>query len=234
MKRYIILLFIFFQTTSCRDSKWELKLGKGIDENTTTINEDVIYFDDENNGIIGGQISKNANKRPSLNDKEDVPILFITSDAGSHWKEIHFDSTINKPIKHVYLHLDTLICQIDSLYLFSSNKGSNFITYKGINEYKFITKKYFNKENTSYGGGIEYEGKTYKVIERLRNNLVTIIKCFDDDDTLIDFYFVSNDHENSWKLVSNEYGSNIKLFLIGDKYLYRYHYPLGLERMTLK
>ncbi len=234
MKRYIISIFIFFQITSCSDSKWELKSGKGIDDNTTTINDNVIYFDDENNGIIGGQTSIHVNRRPTLKDTEDVPILFITSDAGSHWKEIRFDSTINKPIKQVYLHLDTLTCQTDSLYLFSSNKGSSFITYKGINEYKFITKKYFNIENTTYdGGNIEYKGITYTVEERLRNNLVTVIKCYGHE-TLTNYYFVSNDHENSWTLISKEFGSNIKLFLIADKYLYRYHYPLGLERMPLK
>jgi len=51
---------------------------------------------------------------------------------------------------------------------------------------------------------------------------------------MTDHYFVSFDNGGNWNFLQKDFGDNRQKFLLKDKYLYRYHFPFGLQRLKLK
>ena len=205
---------------SCNDSKWETIDGSGIGEEPKDI-EQAIYFEDERNGLVGGYI---------FSDHDiPIPVAYITADGGKKWKELRFDSLKNARVRDVYLHDDSLVCKTDSTKLISLDRGKSFTAYKdSLKIYSHI-----RQIKRSASQWFEYKGRKYLISDRYDNRLASVIIC-SDNKTLNDFYFVSFDKGKNWSFVQKELGDDRAKYLLGDKYLYRYHHPLGLQRLRLK
>jgi hypothetical protein len=233
MKKEVTYLLILFILYSCNNSKWEIIRGNGINDEAKSIDR-VIYFENENNGVIGGyelviegSIKWNA-------DYTEIPILYLTKDGGKNWTKIHFDSTVKQSIKNAYLHLDTLICQTDSLILFSTDKGLNFRTYKESPKRNVIIGKYFQNDRYEIKNHkFDYNGNEYYIKENFQNDLASVIVCYGSE-TIRNYYFVSFNHGKTWTFLQKDFGDNRQRFLLGDKFLYCYDFSFGLQRLSLK
>jgi hypothetical protein len=233
MKKTILYSFSIVLFCGCNDSKWETIRGQGINEEPKTIDK-VIYFDDEHNGVVGGYTLISDSDAKNDFKLSEIPTLYLTTDAGKNWREIHFDPTIKQSVQNAYLHLDTLVCETDSLVFFSTDKGINFHTYKDSSERNAIIRNYL-KENKSKikNTNFQYNGIKYYIKEFFKNDLASVIVCYGPG-TLTDYYFVSFDKEKNWIFLRNEFGNNKQRFLLGDKFLYCYDFPFGLQRLKLK
>jgi hypothetical protein len=221
MKKILFCFILLVVFNGCDECKWETIDGSGISEEPKDI-ERTIYFEDENKGIIGGYtFHDDSNVR--------IPISYVTTDGGKKWEELRFDSLMNTGVKNVYLHDDSLMCETDSVKLISIDGGKTFNAYK--DSFKIFNPS--QKTNTPSSRWFEFEGKRYVRKECYENTLASVIIC-SDYNTLNDFYFVSFDKGKNWNFIQKELGDNRAKFLLEDKYLYRYHLPLGLQRLRLK
>jgi hypothetical protein len=153
----------------------------------------------------------------------------MTTDGGKKWKELRFDSLMNSGVTKVYLHDDRLICETDLVKFISIDGGKTFNAYKDSSK-TFIPSQEANRSSSRW---FEFEGKRYVRNEHYENALASVIIC-SDNKTLTDYYFASFDKGNNWNFIQKELGDNRAKFLLKDKYLYRYHLPLGLQRLSLK
>ena len=233
MKKAILYSVIIILFCKCDNSQWETIHGQGINEESKSI-ENVVYFEDENNGVVGGYTLISDSNAQNDVRLTQIPTLYLTADAGKSWTEIHFDPSIKQTVRNAYLHLDTLICQTDSLVLFSTDKGINFLTYKDSDEREIIILKYLkNNKSEIKNQNFQYEGTKYSIKELYKNDLAVVIVCFGPE-TLTDYYFISFDQGNNWTFLQKDFGDNRQRFLLEDKFLYRYHFPFGLQRLKLK
>ena len=218
---------------SCDNSKWETIRGKGINDEPKSI-DNVIYFENETNGVVGGYtLISDSN---ALNDVKlsQIPTLYLTTDKGNSWREIHFDTTIKQSVRNAYLHLDTLICELDSLVLFSLDKGYHFQTYSDSSQRMSLINKYITDNKSEIKNDkFNYSGKDYYIAELYRNNLASVIVCRGQE-TMTDYYFASFDAGQSWKFLQKSFGDNKQRFLLADKFLYCYDFPFGLQRLKLR
>jgi hypothetical protein len=233
MKRIGLFSIIFILFCGCDNSKWETIIGQGINDEPQSI-EKVIYFEDENNGVVGGCTLISDSNAQNAVKLSEIPTLYLTADGGKKWTEVHFDSTIRQSLLNAYLHLDTLICQTDSLALFSTNKGVTFQCYKDSIQYNAIVEKYLkNNKSEIKDHNFQYQGIKYSIKELFQNDLATVIVC-SLPQSLTNYYFVSFDKGKDWNFLQETFGDNRQRFLLKDKYLYCYHFPLGLQRLKLK
>jgi len=227
---YSLVIFLFY---SCDNSKWETIPGQGIIDESASI-EKVIYIENENNAVIGGSILISDSNSQYAVKLSEIPTLYLTTDAGKNWTEIHFDSTIKQSIRNAYLHFDTLVCQTDSLLLFSIDKGRNFRTYSdSIQRITLISKYIKDNKSEIEDHKFNYKGVYYYVKELYQNNLASVIVC-NGQETMTDYYFVSFDKGKSWTLLQKAFADNRQRFLLEDKFLYCYIFPYGLQRLKLR
>jgi hypothetical protein len=232
MKTFLYL-FIILLFCSCDNSKWETIQGHGINDEPKSI-DNAIYFENENSGVVGGFTLVSDNASQNAVKLSPVPTLYLTADAGKNWREIKFDSRLKQSVNNMYLHLDTLVCELDSVVLLSFDKGYNFRTYSDSVQRAALISKYI-KDNKSQ---IEihnfyFKGKSYSIKELFQNNLASVIVCYGPE-TLTDYYFVSFDKGKNWTFIQKDFGDNRQRFLLKDKYLYCYRFPFGLQRLKLK
>jgi hypothetical protein len=233
MEKTILYSLIILLFCSCDNSKWETIDGQGINDEPKSI-ENVIYFEDENNGVVGGYTLINDSNAQNDVKLSEIPTLYLTTDAGKNWREIHFDAAIKQSVRNAYIHSDTLICQTDSLVFFSTDKGINFHTYKDSIERNILIGKYLKyNESEIKGDNFEYKGIKYSIKDYFKNDLASVIVCYGQE-TLTDYYFVSFDNEKNWRFLQKDFGDNRKRFLLSDKCLYRYKFPFGLQKLSLK
>lgn len=220
--------------SSCYDAKWETIRGNGIDETAKSI-EEVIFFENEFNGLVGGY-SLMADNHAQKNHVSltSTPALFITKDGGLNWKEVKFGTMRNQAVINAAMYHDTLFCKTDSFILFSKNSGHDLEIVKDSSTRQHIIAR-LTKPNryTLNDRKFHFDGKDYSITERFQNDLATVIIC-SDSKTLTDYYFVSYDREKNWSFLQKTFGDNRERFLLGDKFLYCYHFPLGLKRLKLK
>jgi hypothetical protein len=233
MKKTILYSLIVIIFCGCDNSKWETIRGRGINDKPKSI-DNVIYFEDENNGIVGGYTLISDTNAQNDFKLSQLPTLFLTTDGGGNWREIHFDPTIKQSVRNAYLHLDTLICLTDSLVFFSTDKGINFRTYKDSIKRNIIIRK-FIKDNKSEikDDDFHFKGTKYSIKEHFKNDLASVIVC-NGPETMTDYYFVSFDKEIAWTFLQKDFGDNRQRFLLKDKFLYSYDFPFGLQRLKLK
>jgi hypothetical protein len=233
MKKTILYSIIIIQCCSCNNSKWETIHGQGINDEPKSI-DNVIYFENENNGVVGGYTLINDSNAQNDFKLSQIPTLYLTTDAGKNWTEVHFDSTIKQSVRNAYLHFDTLICQTDSLLLFSTDKGNNFRTYTDSSQRFALIGKYI-KENKSEikDDKFEFNGTSYYIKELFQNSLASVIVC-KSQEKMTDYYFVSFDKSRSWTFLQKAFGDNRQRFLLENKFLYCYDFPFGLQRLELR
>ena len=226
-----VLLIILF--SSCDNSKWETIRGHGINDEPKNIDE-VIYFENENNGIVGGHTLVFDNRAQNEFKLSQFPTLYLTSDAGKSWNEVHFDTSIKQSVRNAYLHLDTLICELDSLVLLSFDKGRHFQVYTDPTQRGSVINNYIvGNRSEIKDEHFRYNGKDFYIAQLYRNSLATVIVCRGQE-TMTDHYFVSFDNGKNWKFLQKDFGDNRQKILLKDKYLYRYHFPFGLQKLKLK
>jgi len=233
MKKTIIFFLLITLFCSCDNTKWETIKGQGINDEPKSI-DNAIYFENENNGVVGGYtLIRDSNAQNDVKLSQ-IPTLYLTDNGGRSWREIRFDTTIKQSVRNAYLHLDTLICELDSLVLFSLDKGYHFQAYSDSNQRKSLINQYitYNKSEIK-DDKFSYNGKDYYIAELYRNSLATVIVCRGQE-TMTDYYFVSFDNEKKWNFLQKCFGDNRQRFLLKDKYLYCYGFPFGLQRLKLK
>jgi hypothetical protein len=233
MKKILFYLVTPVLFGSCDNSKWQTIYGKGINDEPKSV-DNVIYFENENSGVVGGYTlveDSNAHNDVKLSQ---VPTLFLTSDGGKNWREIKFNSTLKQSVRNAYLHKDTLICELDSLILFSTDKGLSFNSY--VDSLKRITLiKNYLKENKSLieNDSFHHKGTNYYIKELFQNDHASVIVC-KGPEVMTDYYFVSFDKGTSWNFLQKDFGDNRQRFLLDDKFLFSYDFPFGLQKLKLK
>jgi hypothetical protein len=227
---YVITLFIVY---GCDHSRWETIAGNGIDDEPKSI-DNVIYFENERNGIVGGFTlidDPNAQNDVRLSP---IPTGYLTSDGGKNWKQIYFDPAIKQILRNAYLSHDTLICETDSLVLFSTDKGQSFeVLTVSSDRFRIISQYLKTNKSPIRQDHFQYKGTEYSIKERYTNDRVSVIVCHGPG-TLTDYYFVSFDQEKSWTFLQSDFGDNRQRFLLEDKFLLCYQFPFGLQRLPLK
>lgn len=240
MKYWLIYLFTFLFFTNCNHSKWITIKGTGISDEPKSI-DNAIYFENENIGVVGGY--KLVDDITAENDFKlsEIPLLFLTENGGKNWSMIHFDSTLKGSIRNCYLHLDTLICldifqkrlQYDSVLLFSTNKGITFEKLEdSVQRQLSVANCLKNTKATIIDDKFEKDEIKYSIKEFYKNDVASIIICYGPE-SLTDYYFVSFDNGATWSLLQKDFSDNREKFLLGDK-LYRYYFPFGLQRLSLR
>lgn len=233
MEKTILFLLLITLFCSCDNSKWETIQGQGINDEPKSIDK-VIYFENENNGVIGGYTLISDSNAQNDFKLSQIPALYLTADEGKTWREVHFDSTIKQSVLNAYLHLDTLVCELDSLVLVSFDKGLHFRTYSDSSQRSsFIKKCITDNKSQIKNDKFSYKGKDYYIAELYKNNLASVIVCRGQE-AMTDYYFVSFDKGKSWSFLQKCFGDNRQRFLLKDKYLYCYDFPFGLQRLRLK
>lgn len=233
MKKLILSLIVTILVSSCDNSKWETISGKGISDEPKSI-DNVIYFENENKGVVGGYMLVSDSNAVNDVKLSPIPTLYLTTDAGKSWREIHFDTNIKQSVRNAYLHLDTLICELDSLVMLSLDKGYHFQTYSdSIQRMSLINKYIVDNKSKTKNDKFSYKGKDYYIAELYKNNLASVIVCRGQE-TMTDYYFVSFDNGKSWSFLQKCFGDNRQRFLLEDKFLYCYDFPFGLQRLKLK
>ena len=229
----ILYLLCLTLVIGCNESKWEKIKGTGIDKESKSL--DPIYFDDPDNGVVGGYTLVNGNGPASSRGLEPIPLLYITENGGQIWNQIHLGPKPRGRITNVYLNADTLICtKEDSTVLFSTNRGKTIDYIKNDIEYKKVKRKYFGFNRYKIDDpDFDFENVQYPVKEIYKNELSTVIVCRGPE-VLTDYYFVSFDNGKNWKYLQKDYGSVRQKYLYEDKYLFSYNYPFGLDRLKLQ
>jgi hypothetical protein len=233
MKKMFINIISLFLVYSCNNSNWETIEGIGIDEGAKSI-DNAIYFENENKGVVGGyELVTDPNAKNDFKMSE-IPILYLTEDGGKNWKKIHIDKTIKQNIQNAYLHFDTLICETESLVLLSVNKGGSIQSISDSSQRNLLIKKYLKTNNLENGRNfLLYQGTKYIISERYQNEFASALICYGPE-LMTDYYFVSFDKGMTWSFLQKDFSDNRKKFLVGAKFLYRYYFPFGLQRLKLK
>jgi len=227
---YSIVILLF---CSCESSKWETIRGQGINDESKSI-DNVIYFENENSGVVGGFTLISGRRSKFGVTLSPIPILYLTSDGGKKWREIKFDTTLKQSVLNAYLHLDTLICELDSVVLLSFDKGYTFRTYSDSSQRSALINKYIKGNKSKIKNHkFTFKENVYYKKELFQNNLASVIVCYGPE-TLTDYYFVSFDKGKNWTFLQKAFGDNRQRFLLKDKYLYCYRFPFGLQRLKLK
>jgi hypothetical protein len=233
MRKISINILILIFLSSCDNSRWETIRGNGINDEPKSIHN-VIYFENENHGIVGGFTLTKENKAKNINGFVSVPTLFLTEDGGKNWKAIEFNSKLRTSVDHAYLKGDTLICQLDSIVLLSTDKGEKFKIINNSEEknkiidYLFKANRYDIKDHDFL-----FKNKKYYIKEHYQNDYAIVIVCYGEK-TLTDYYFASFDKGNTWIFLQESFGDNKARYLYEDKFLYCYDFPFGLHRLKLK
>jgi len=229
------ILYIFCVTLliGCNDSKWEKIKGVGIDKESKSI--DPIYFENPDNGVVGGYTLVNRNGQTNSQELESIPLLYVTENGGQIWNKVDLDRRLRGRITNVYLNADTLICtKEDSTVLFSTDRGKTIDYIKNDNDYKIFKRKYFDFNRYKIDHPVfEFENVQYSIKEIYKNELSTVIVCRGPE-VLTDYYFVSFDNGENWRFLQKDYGSVRQKYLYEDKYLFSYNYPFGLDRLKLR
>lgn len=219
--------------SSCNGSNWKTIEGNGIDNRPKSIGN-AIYFENENRGLIGGY---NLIKDPNANNDFGLsmkPLLFSTNDGGKNWSKIQFETALNGGIRAVFLKGDTIVCKIDSSIFLSSDGGKRLRLISGSIEQKIFIKKHFNANRFDIKDRkFIYKERRYYVKETYDNGFAKLNIC-KSGETLTDYYFVSRDNGKTWTFLRKDFSDNLAKFLLEDKFLYKYHYPFGLLRLSIK
>ncbi|NEM99717.1 hypothetical protein [Pontibacter burrus] len=232
MRITAILLLYIILLSSCDGSKWETIKGSGISDEPKSIGK-VIYFENENNGVVGGYTlveDTNSDNESGLSPK---PVLFITRDGGKNWKQVPFTSDLNGSVGNTYLRGDTLICQIDSLVFLSSDGGQQNLLLTDLIGQNIIRKHFSANRYAIEQHDFSHNDKHYNIKETYQNEFAIVNVCHGDE-TLTDYYFVSFDKGDTWTFLQKTFGDNRARFLLEDKFLYSYNFPFGLQRLKLK
>ena len=233
MKNHTLFILTLILLCGCDNSKWETIKGNGINDEPKSIDQ-IIYFENEDNGLVGGYTlieDKNAKTVGGLVFK---PTLFLTEDGGKNWKEAKFNSALRTTVDYAYLHGDTLICQLDSIVLFSTDKGNNFQTINNLNEkQKIVDNHFYSNSYNIKDHNFLFKNKKYNIKEIYQNDFATVIVCYGEK-TLTDYYFASFDKGKTWKYLQHVFGDNKARYLLEDKFLYCYDFLFGLKRLKLK
>ncbi|MDD4990671.1 MAG: hypothetical protein PHR83_00435 [Paludibacter sp.] len=233
MKKFTLNILTIILLCSCDNSRWETINGNGINDDPKTI-DNVIYFENENNGLVGGYTLVKDKNAKTEDGFVLVPTLFLTNDCGKNWKEVKFDPNLRASVDNAYLHGDTLICQLDSLILFSTDKGNRFQTINNSLKRNKIVDHYFKANIYNIKDhDFLFNEKKYYIKERYQNDIAIVIVCYGEK-TLTDYYFVSFDKGNTWTFLQDLFGDNRARYLFEDKFLYCYAFPFGLQRLKLK
>lgn len=218
---------------SCDESKWKTIAGTGIDSEAKSISE-VIYFENANRGLIGGY-SWIVNPDTTGDSLLYKPEMYMTSDGGNKWTQLKFPAGLRGSLNQAYLGHDTLICEVEGKLLFSINQGQKFIAITDSVEIETTKQKYFNASRYKIPDHyFQHEKKNYYIKERYTNPTCTLLIGYKSDEISTDFYFVSLDHEKTWKLVQTTSGDNNARYLLGNDQLMAYYFPEGLKLLKLK
>lgn len=227
---YIVTLILLL---GCNSSKWETIKGNGISDEPKSIGN-VIYFENENNGLVGGFTLIEDGNAKTADGLSLTPTLFLTEDGGQNWNEVKFNPFLRNQLVNAYLSGDTLVCQLDTILLLSIDKGKSFRTINDSLEKSTIIDLYFKGNRYDIKDhNFLYNNSEYKIKERYQSNLAIVNVCYKGE-TLSDYYFVSFNNGNDWVFLQESFGNNRARFLLEDKYLYYYDFPFGLKRLKLK
>ncbi|MBO9700444.1 MAG: hypothetical protein J7604_09570 [Sporocytophaga sp.] len=231
--RVLLYVFCIAFLTGCDTSKWERIKGVGIDDEPKSI--DPIYFQNPDNGVVGGYILVKGNAHRGYDGMESIPLLYVTKNGGHNWEKVSLQSNLRGRITYVYLNSDTLICVMeDSTIVLSVDRGKTNDYIKSDHEYQFFKQRYFAFNRYQISNPIiELYNVQYSIKEIYENEFSTVVVCRGPE-TLVDYYFVSFDNRKSWKYLQKDYGNVRKKFLYKDMYLFSYDYPFGLSRLKLK
>lgn len=233
MKNIAPLLLTLVLLVACDNSKWETIKGEGINDDPKSV-EKVIYFENENNGLVGGSKWVVDKKAKTADGLVAVPLLFITSDGGKHWREIKFSPSYSTAVENACLHGDTLICQLDTTVLRSTDKGKNLYPITDSLEKTKIKALHFAANRYDIEKyDFTFRGKKYRIKERYQNNFATVLVCYGEKG-LTDYYFVSFDRGRTWKYLQETTGDNKARYLLEGKFLYCYDFLFGLRRLKLR
>ncbi len=228
----ILIISTLALLSSCDNSQWETIRGNGINHDPKTIDK-AIYFENENRGLVGGYTLV-KDKNDTVDGLLLTPALFLTEDGGKNWNEIKLNSSIRASVDNVFLHHDTIICQLDAEILFSTDRGKTFQRLNNSLEKQLIADHHFNTNRYDIEDhDFLFKDKKYRINERYKNDFAIVIVC-SGEKTLIDYYFVSYDKGITWKYLQNLYGDNKARYLLHDKFLYCYDFQFGLQRLKLK
>lgn len=234
MKTILLFLLSILSLTSCNNSKWETVKGVGINDAPKSIDQ-AIYFENKQRGIVAGyKLFRNKNSK-DIDKVEFIPILYLTENGGRNWKQIKINPRLRGIINNVYLHGDTLICQIDhSIVLVSDDKGGKFNLIQDEDKIEVYNEKYFDFNRYAIDNDkFNFDNTEYTIKELYSNQLAILIVCYGPE-TLTDYYFISFDQGGKWKFLQKDYGDNRQRFLLNDELLLCYDYPFGLQKLSLK
>ena len=233
MKKIAFYILTLILLLGCDNSKWETIKGNGINDEPKSI-DNVIYFENENDGLVGGYTLINDRTAKTADGLVLIPTLFLTKDGGKNWNEVKFNPTLRTSVDNAYLHGDTLICQLDTLLLFSTDKGKKLNSINDTLIKNRIIGRHFKANRYDIGNyDFQYKDKKYYIKERYQNDFAIVIVGYGDK-TLTDYYFVSFDNGNNWTFLQESFGDNKARYLFEDKYLFCYDFPFGLQRLKLK
>jgi hypothetical protein len=233
MKKNAFYILTLILLCGCDNSKWETIKGSGINDEPKSI-DNVIYFENENSGLVGGYKLIEERNAKTADGLVLIPTLFITEDGGNNWNEVKFSPMLRTSVDNVYLHGDTLICKLDTLLLFSTEKGKSFRTINDSLKKRTIIGRHFKENRYDISDhDFFYKDKKYYIKERYQNDLAIVIVCYGAK-TLTDYYFVSFDKGNTWTYLQDLFGDNKARYLFEDKFLFCYDFPFGLQRLKLK
>lgn len=233
MKSITLTILTFILFSSCENSHWQTIRGNGINNEPKSIDQ-VIYFENENNGLVGGYTLIEDKNSKTVDGLVFIPTLFLTEDGGMNWNEVIFNPALRTSIDNAYLKGDTLICQLDSIILFSIDKGRNFKTIDDSIERSKIIEHHFSTNNKDIKNhDFIYNDKKYYIKESYQNDLAVVIVCYGEKN-LTDYYFASFDKGNSWTYLQDIFGDNKARYLLDDKFLFCYDFPFGLQKLKLK
>ncbi|WNM18339.1 WD40/YVTN/BNR-like repeat-containing protein [Flavobacterium capsici] len=229
-KTFLLLLLLFLYSCNSYNSKWEEIKGSGIVEKGT-LNK-AIYFQDSLTGLIGGYTFRHNKESQNIDKMDKAPLLYLTKNGGKNWKLLKIDYE-DSGIDNIKIENDTIICQIDSLLLKSTDLGNNWNVVEKSN-YKEISEKYFSDSNpykiSNYN--FKFENKNYRIKEKYQHKNTTVIVC-NGEKSMTDYFFISRDNGNNWKFLQNEFGSNKMKFLLNEDYLLAYDSQYGLQKLKL-
>lgn len=230
MNRHLTIILILL-TACSKNSKWEEIRGNGISDEPMSIDE-AIYFESINNGLIGGYKLIEDKKSDNVDHLEQIPVLYFTKNSGQEWILLEFENDIKGGVNNLYLSRDTIFCRVDSVILKSENLGTTW-TKLNLVESRKIKEKLFNKNRYAIKNyDFEFQNKKYRVKEKYSFEKTIVIVC-NGQESLTDYYFVSNDHGLNWNFAQEDVGSNKQKFLYKNEYLLTFESPYGLQRLKL-
>jgi hypothetical protein len=232
MKNILIKISILLLFAGCKNAKWEKIKGVGIPHEPMSIGN-VIYFENINNGIIGGyKLIENPDSK-NVDKLDMIPKAYITRTGGKVWKEISFNDSLKGQLNGFYLSNDTIMCKIDSLVIISKNYGKTWSVIP-FDEYHIKKLIFQNNATPKIDYSIYYKNIEYRIKGEYKYKNTIVVVCFSNEELLTDFYFISKNKGKNWEFLQEDYGDSRAIFLYKDEYLFAYHHYFGLERLKLK